>query len=108
MFRIAGDAALYDITTGEFKKAFNDPKFGEYSSAFLQSVENLPRIYEAITKGTYRREDFMTAVQSQGKQTPLQQKEAELSELGNEEKTIAEAETLIDKQNLKEGQNIGE
>lgn len=105
MFRIDGDAALYDITTGEFKKAFNDPKFGEYSSAFLQSVENLPRIYEAITKGTYRREDFMTEVQSQAKQTPLQQREAVLSAL--------EAEAIRDTAELKEfeskeGQNIGE
>lgn len=108
MFRIEGDAALYDITTGEFKKAFNDPKFGEYSSAFLQSVENLPRIYETITKGTYRREDFMTAVQTQGKQTPLQQRDAELSTLEAEAKGYDEAEALIDKQTEKEGQNIGE
>lgn len=44
----------------------------------------------------------------QQKQTPLQQREAELSELEKEEKTITEAETLIDMQNSKEGQNIGE
>lgn len=44
----------------------------------------------------------------QQKQTPLQQREAELSELEKEEKTITEAETLIDMQNSKEGQDIGE
>lgn len=38
----------------------------------------------------------------------LQSREAELSELENEEKTISEAEALIDKQTEKEGQNIGE
>lgn len=108
MFRIEGDAALYDITTGEFKKAFNDPKFGEYSSAFLQSVENLPRIYETITKGTYRREDFMTAVQTQGKQTPLKQRDAELSTLEAEARGYDEAEALKDKLEQKEGQDIGE
>ncbi len=108
MFRIDGDAALYDITTGEFKKSFNDPKFGEYSSAFLQSVEALPRVYETITKGTYRREDFMTAVQTQGKQTPLQQRETELSALEAEARGYDEAEALKDKLEQKEGQNIGE
>ena len=38
----------------------------------------------------------------------LQRREAELSALEAEEKTIDEAEALIDKQNAKEGQNIGE
>lgn len=40
--------------------------------------------------------------------TPLQQKEAELSSLEAEAKTISEAEKLIDKQTKKEGQGIGE
>ena len=40
--------------------------------------------------------------------SPLQQREQELSSLETEEKTIAEAEALIDKQTAKEGQNIGE
>ena len=108
MFRIEGDAALYDITTGDFKKAFKDPKFEEYSSAFLQSVEDLPRVYESIVNGTYRREDFMPTIEAHKKQSPLQQREEILATLEKEEKTISEAETLIDKQNSKEGQNIGE
>lgn len=103
------DAVIYDVKAGEIKeKDFENPQFEKYLNRFLQSVEDLPRIYEAITKGTYRREDFIPAIETQVKQTPLQQKEAELSELEKKEKTIAEAETLIDKQNSKEGQNIGE
>lgn len=40
--------------------------------------------------------------------SPLQQRECELASLQAEEKTILEAEALIDKQTEKEGQNIGE
>ena len=105
MFRIEGDAAIYDITTGDFKKAFKDSKFEEYSSTFLQSVENLPRIYEAITKGTYRREEFMPTIDAEKKQSPLQQRESELASLEVKEK---ELESEIDKQIEQEGQNIGE
>lgn len=42
------------------------------------------------------------------KQTALQRRESELSALEAEEKTISEAEALIDKQTGKDGQNIGE
>ena len=82
------------------------PQFKEYISTFLQSVEDLPKVYEAITSGTYKREDFISTLNSQEKQTALQQKESELSTLEAEAKTISEAEALIDRQN--EGQNIGE
>ena len=40
--------------------------------------------------------------------SPLQKREKKLSELEEEERTISEAEKLIDKQNAKDGQNIGE
>lgn len=84
----------------------SNPQFKEYISTFLQSVEDLPKVYEAITNGTYKREDFISTLNSQEKQTALQQKESELSTLEAEAKTIFEAEALIDRQN--EGQNIGE
>ena len=84
----------------------SNPQFKEYISTFLQSVEDLPKVYEAITNGTYKREDFISTLNSQEKQTALQQKESELSTLEAEAKTIPEAEALIDRQN--EGQNIGE
>lgn len=42
------------------------------------------------------------------KQSPLQKRENELASLEAEEKTIAEAEALIEKQTEKEGQDIGE
>jgi len=84
----------------------SNPQFKEYISTFLQSVEDLPKVYEAITNGTYKREDFISTLNSQEKQTALQQKESELSTLEAEAKTISEAEALIDRQN--EGQNIGE
>lgn len=106
IFRAEGDAAVYDINTGSFKKDFKDPEFADYSSSFLQSVENLPKIYEAITQGTYTRENFMPTTDTKRKQTSLQQREAELSSLESEEKTISEAEALIDQQ--RPGQNIGE
>lgn len=41
-------------------------------------------------------------------QSPLQKRETELASLEAEEKTIAEAEALIEKQTEKEGQDIGE
>lgn len=46
--------------------------------------------------------------QAQRKKTPLQQRDAELSSLEAEEKTIAETKVLIEKQTAKEGQDIGE
>ncbi len=43
-----------------------------------------------------------------GQSSPLKKREEQLSKLETEAKTISEAEALIDKQNAKEGQNIGE
>lgn len=103
------DTVVYDVRAGEIKeKNFKNPQFEEYINGFLQSVEDLPRVYESIVNGTYRREDFMPTIEAHKKQSPLQQREEILSTLEKEEKTISEAETLIDKQNSKEGQNIGE
>lgn len=74
-------------------------------------------IQKAITEGTITYElksilenpaVFDALKDKKRAKTPLQQREAELSELEKEEKIIAEAETLIDMQNSKEGQNIGE
>lgn len=42
------------------------------------------------------------------RKSPLQQRETELTSLETEEKTITEAEALIEKQTEKEGQDIGE
>lgn len=103
------DTVVYDVRAGEIKeKNFKNPQFEEYINRFLQSVEDLPRVYESIVNGTYRREDFMPTIEAHKKQSPLQQREEILVTLEKEEKTISEAETLIDKQNSKEGQNIGE
>lgn len=103
------DTVVYDVRAREIKeKNFKNPQFEEYINRFLQSVEDLPRVYESIVNGTYRREDFMPTIEAHKKQSPLQQREEILSTLEKEEKTISEAETLIDKQNSKEGQNIGE
>lgn len=43
-----------------------------------------------------------------GRMSPLKKREEELSKLEKEEKTISEAEALIDKQNAKKGKSIGE
>lgn len=43
-----------------------------------------------------------------GESTPLQKREEQLATLEAEAKTISEAEALIDKQNAKKGQSIGE
>lgn len=103
------DRIVYDTRAGEIKeKNFKNPQFEQYINTFLQSVEDLPKIYEAIMKGTYRREEFIPTIDAHKKQSPLQQRESELASLEAEEKTISEAEALIDKQTEKEGQNIGE
>lgn len=103
------DTVVYDVRAGEIKeKNFKNPQFEEYINRFLQSVEDLPRVYESIVNGTYRREDFMPTIGAHKKQSPLQQREEILATLEKEEKTISESETLIDKQNSKEGQDIGE
>lgn len=107
--REGSDRIVYDTRAGEIKeKNFKNPQFEQYINTFLQSVEDLPKIYEAITKGTYRREEFIPTIDAHKKQSPLQQRESELASLEAEEKTILEAEALIDKQTEKEGQNIGE
>lgn len=103
------DKIVYDTRAGEIKeKNFKNPQFEQYINIFLQSVEDLPRIYEAIMKGTYKREDFIPTIEAHKKQSPLQQREETLATLEKEEKTILAAEALIDKQTEKQGQDIGE
>lgn len=98
-------------------------------SAFLAEMSKLPQdkfveVYRTLTdhevieyetwrelseesKSNYRSsqeilQEFLTDVEK------LKQKDKELTALEKEAKTIAEAEALIDKQNAKEGQSIGE
>lgn len=63
-----------------------------------KAIADFPQVYQAIRNGTYTKNNRST----------LQQREEELSALETEEKTISEAEALIDKQSEKEGQDIGE
>ncbi len=63
-----------------------------------KAIADFPQVYQAIRNGTYTKNNRST----------LQQREEELSALEAEEKTISEAEALIDKQSEKEGQDIGE
>ena len=103
------DIVVYDTRAGKIKeKNFKSLQFEQYINTFLQSVEDLPRIYESIIKGTYKREDFIPTIEAHKKQSPLQQIEDTLATLEKEEKTILEAEALIDKQTEKQGQDIGE
>lgn len=66
---------------------------------------------EIIREG---KQETKTAIPSElekwlnGGSSPLKKREEELSKLEKEEKTISEAEALIDKQNAKKGQSIGE
>ena len=103
------DIAMYDTKSGEVKnKNFKNPEFEQYINTFLKSVEDLPRVYDNIMKGTYKREDFMPTIEENKEKSPLQKRDQELSSLEAEEKTIAEAEVLIDRVAQKEGQDIGE
>ena len=78
---------------------FENSECSQYASTFLQSIDDLPKVYESIISGNYK---------NTRNNSLLQQKEAELSSLEAEEKSISEAEALIDKQAEKEGQYIGE
>ena len=78
----------------------------------IENVENLREIQNVVvsrstadaTKLTYTAD----ISKDNSKLSPLQQRETELASLESEEKTISETEALIDKQNEKEGQDIGE
>lgn len=72
----------------------------------LENYHSLCNVYEISENGVF---STRTAeMLEQQKTTPLQQREAQLSSLEAEERTISEAEALIDKQSAKEGQSIGE
>lgn len=73
------------------------PAINDIAELVSTSIQSFPEIWESVRNGTY-----LT------KQTPLQQRESELSALEAEERTISEAEALIDIQTAKEGQDIGE
>lgn len=103
------DIVVYDTRGEKIKeKNLQNPQFEQYINTFLQSVEDLPRIYKSIMKGSYKKEDFMPTIEAHKKQTPLQQKETELSVLEAEAREYDEAELLKDKLEQKEGQDIGE
>lgn len=66
------DVVVYDTRAGEIKeKNFKNPQFEEYINTFLQSVEELPRVYEAIMNGTYKREDFISTAKSEHTATEI-------------------------------------
>jgi len=95
----------YDIRKGIItKRNLKSPEFEEYLSTFLQSIDDLPKIYESIMSGTYKKEDFISTRRIAKEQTPLQKRETELLGLEKEERKITEAEALISKQNEKTGE----
>ncbi len=71
-----------------------------------KAMRDVPEIYQNLRAGTYKKEQFVPKKDDLQKQTTLQEREEELSTLEAEEKTISEAEALIDQQ--KEGQDVGE
>ena len=95
----------YDIRKGIItKRNLKSPEFEEYLSTFLQSIDDLPKVYESIMSGTYKKEDFISTRRIEKEQTPLQKRETELLGLEKEERKITEAEALISKQNEKTGE----
>ena len=85
------DSANMEIVEDEIQDPSKTNKIIEICQ---KAIANFPQVYQAIRNGTYTKNN----------RSALQQRESELSTLEAEEKTIAEAEALIEK----EGQNIGE
>lgn len=81
-------------------KEFEIPDFDKLVNLCQKSILDFPKVYQDLRQGTYNKEKYLT------KESPLQQKDAELSELEAEARGYDEAEALIDRQN--EGQSIGE
>ena len=99
------ESMTYNLRNGQIESQtenFENSECSQYASAFLKSVDSLPKVYESIMSGKYKKEEFIHTKND----SLLQQKEEELSSLEAEEKTISEAEVLINQQ--KEGQDIGE
>ena len=91
----------------------------EYMSEFVQCGGIIGRDHISMEKINENPEylKLYEEIQSKSKEneasretekSPLQQRESKLASLEAEEKTISEAEALIDKQTEKKGQNIGE
>lgn len=108
IFRTTDDLqGLYKALQNELYPVFDD------SEAYHNSI--ITEALEKLSKNVVLDEDIEAADElaeldvwlTEGS-SPLQKREKELSELEEEEKTISEAEKLIDKQNAKDGQNIGE
>lgn len=80
------------------------------TSRYFHSVNKFPLFYFNILTSMFiiAREPRLLYKYNPQAMTPLEQREAELSSLEAEEKTISEAEALLNKQHGKEGQDIGE
>lgn len=78
----------------------------EYSEAMGVHINEFGEIIRP--QKSIEKNDELVAWLKGGKTSPLKTREEKLSKLEKEAKTISEAEALIDKQNEKEGQDIGE
>lgn len=78
----------------------------EYSEAMEVHINEFGEIIRP--QKSIEQNDELVAWLNGGKISPLKTREEKLSKLEKEAKTISEAETLIDKQTEKEGQDIGE
>lgn len=78
----------------------------EYSKAMEVHINEFGEIIRP--QKSIEQNDELVAWLNGGKISPLKTREEKLSKLEKEAKTISEAETLIDKQTEKEGQDIGE
>ena len=97
----------YNLRNGQIEnqtKNFENSECSQYASLFLQSVDSLPKVYESILNGQYKKENFIHIKNN----SLLQQKEDELSSLEAEEKTISEAEALIKKEMDEKEKDLGE
>lgn len=73
-----------------------------------RGMEYLRERYSTLDIEIQKIRDEIQQLRDGQKNSPLQKREQELSSLEAEEKTITEAEALIDRQAQKEGQDIGE
>ena len=105
IFKLRDSNEEYDkfVKQKEEGKEFIASKIKEgipYAEARKQWLETLIPLKQRV--------DEIALLEAEERKQWLQQREAKLSSLEAEEKTISEAEALIDKQTGKDGQDIGE
>lgn len=107
------EITIDDVTRkrSEFDILFSNEQFEQILGliSYCKDIEHtLPILENKEILFGFMKKQGLECIMELEEKSPLQQREAELSSLEAEEKTISEAEALINKQNQKEGYDIGE